>query len=186
MGIMDGGPDEGNTLGLALAMGSMLTRMAQARGTQARDNLAMRLNEELIGKKLLLSSVRRIYCWAKRTSSTVEELFAKIDIDGSGSVDVKEFRSGMSLLGLKFDDRELGVLVEHMDESGDGVLDTGEFCLKMTEMLEAEATSGSSILSTFCHYLHTSGETAAKLFGELDADGAKSASNRPQIGLKLA
>jgi len=39
-------------------------------------------------------------------------------------------------------------------------------------MLEAEASSGSSIMSAFCHHLHTSGEAAAKIVGDLDADGS--------------
>ena len=146
-------------LNLALAMGGMLSRMA-AHGKHAKVSLAAKTDADNLRKMLLLSCVRRIYSWAKRTSSTVEELFTNIDIDGSGSVDVREFRAGMATLGLKFDDRcapalgyfrlrfrppfltdfrsdygcgrELGALVEHMDDSGDGVLDTNEFCLKMT------------------------------------------------------
>lgn len=42
----------------------------------------------------------------------------------------------------------------------------------MTELLEAEASSGSAILSSFCNVLGKTGQAAAALFAELDEDGS--------------
>ena len=166
---------------VALALGGWLNRL-ESRNSGAKEAAAAA--EEAAAKEaaatihreheeeLLLGSVRRIHSWAKRTQATVAKLFAEIDADGSGSIDVSEFRRGAAELGLKFTNEETTALVKHMDADGDGVLDTNEFCKRMTEMLEAEASSGPVILSTFLLHLHTNDLTAAKLFADRDLDSS--------------
>ena len=123
-------------------------------------------------RKLLLSSLRRITSFLKRSNLSVTELFAKIDVDGSGTVDETEFREGFLGLGLNFQERAMRVMLKYMDDSGDGELDIEEFESKMAKMLEAEAATPKAILSGFVNYNHKQGITARELFEQLDEDGS--------------
>ena len=51
-----------------------------------------------------------------------------------GSVDIAEFRQGMGLIGLKFDEGSLALLMARLDESGDGSLDIAEFVVRFTRV----------------------------------------------------
>ena len=158
-----------------------LTRNVQKEFIALRSVAAAdRKRHEADRRSILVSTVRRIYGWARRrlndedgsVADCVKPLFAQIDADGSGEIDAHEFRLGLSAIGLQMDDRALSVLVEHMDADGNGILDMNEFCEQMTALLEAEAAAGSTILSKLCKVLQATGQTAAELFAEIDTDGS--------------
>jgi Ca2+-binding EF-hand superfamily protein len=152
-------------------LGGMLRAAAVVGGSDVVASVSQRPIAD-IESKLLLSAIRRIAAWAKRSNTTVTELFHQIDTDGSGSLDLDEFRLGLGAAGVKFDDRTMRVLLKYMDDSGDGTLDAGEFSEKMERMLEQAAAAPAAVLGSFCSHLHTTGKTAAMLFQELDEDGS--------------
>lgn len=122
--------------------------------------------------KVVLRIVQRIAAWETRSNTTAAELFAKLDRDGSGSVDVAEVQSGLSRIGVCLDGDQVNLLMQHMDSSRDGTLDIAEFTLWMAALVEAGSTTPESILSAFCNHLHNTKQTAAELFKALDADGS--------------
>ena len=94
--------------------------------------------------------LQRLDSFMKRSGLTLAELFAQIDMDGSGEVDVVEFRMGLASLGLLFDDASIGALVEAADTDGDGQLDAHEFCTRMETLLEQEALPGQTSFFRGC------------------------------------
>jgi len=54
---------------------------------------------------------------------TLTEVFQTIDEDGSGEIDVSEFRAGMISLGVSFTDEEITALMEQV-----------QFCLAFTSL----------------------------------------------------
>ena len=104
-------------------------------GLQARREAAEKAaGQGKLERAQLLSAVRRIYGWARHrfhsgsedvsVADLVAPLFAKIDADHSGTIDAGEFRLGLASLGLKLDDQATTVLVKHMDDDGNGQLDS--------------------------------------------------------------
>ena len=62
---------------------------------------------------------RRCICsWVARHGKSLEEVFALIDTDGSGDLDVGEFRAGMLQMGLAFCDEEIEALMHVLDADG--------------------------------------------------------------------
>jgi Ca2+-binding EF-hand superfamily protein len=120
---------------------------------------------------LLTKCVRKINAHVQHAGLTLPELFSTLDVDGSGSLDYSEFRDGMEQIGLRFENVEIAALVQHMDSDGDGELDTAEFCEKMQELREAEASTGSAILSRLCRHLEHGGLSPESFFEQLDTDG---------------
>ena len=90
--------------------------------------------------------------------------------DGSGAIDIVEFRLGMAAIGLKLDNIAVEQLVMYMDSDNDGTLDKQEFCAKMDALLEEESTTGSAVLSTLIAHLARTNQDAVQFFRELDTD----------------
>jgi hypothetical protein len=70
---------------------------------------------------MVVLAVSRIQSWVKRSGKELSELFAKIDVDGSGDFDVQEFRAGMLSIGLTFTDDVINALMSFMDSDGGGM-----------------------------------------------------------------
>ena len=119
----------------------------------------------------LLRVVRRLRSFLKRSGETLPELFAKIDADGSGSVDIVEFRTGLRTIGLVFDDMSIASLLQLVDSDGDGQLESEEFCTRIGAMIEKEATQPRVVLSQLSIHLQAKRTTPQALFDELDTDG---------------
>ena len=115
--------------------------------------------------------VQRLDGYMKRSGQTLAELFAQIDMDGSGSVDIIEFRLGLRSLGLLFDDLSIEALLKVVDTDGDGQLEAHEFCARVHALIEQEATRPQVILTQLCFYLRNNRVTAQALFDEMDTDG---------------
>lgn len=114
--------------------------------------------------------VRRLVSYVKRSELSLPELFAMIDKDGSGSVDVNEFRAGLRSVGLSFSDADIDELLKLVDADGDGELECDEFCSCMDEIIEQDASSGPSVLTNLCNHLHVHGTNAQELFDSFDDD----------------
>ena len=57
----------------------------------------------------------------------IKEVFEEIDRDGSSSIDKRELKKAMEVLGLNLRSAEIDALFERFDESGDGSIDYGEY-----------------------------------------------------------
>ena len=153
----------GNAVAAAVHMGKLSSVSSESKKLQqARDAAA---------KLAVLQVVRRLDGFLKRSRTTLAELFTQIDTDGSGSVDVKEFRLGLRSVGLLFDDISIESLLTLVDTDGDGQLEKDEFCARIGAMIDEEATTPAAVLSRLCIYLRANRTTAQALFEELDTDG---------------
>ena len=124
-------------------------------------------------QQILLSAARRMNGYVKRRlgDGGLEALFATLDRDGSGSLDVSEFRAGLTrTIGLNFDNQTISVLMAYIDTDGSGDLNVEEFCNKMLALQESEDSSGRVILSRLCKHLASSGTTVDAFVAELDGD----------------
>ena len=105
---------------------SIVTKLSQMRGKQAFwKNLQALLTTESIqgGKAVTLTSYRRF----------VQELFRKIDTDGSGEVDMQEVRQVMAKVGMAINDDVLERLIEEHDLDKNGQLSLEEFTQFITQ-----------------------------------------------------
>lgn len=105
---------------------SIVTKLSQMRGKQAFwKNLQTLLTTDSIqgGKAVTLTSYR----------SFVQELFRKIDIDGSGEVDMQEVRQVMAKVGMEINDDVLERLIEEHDLDKNGQLSLEEFTQFITQ-----------------------------------------------------
>ena len=55
------------------------------------------------------------------------EAFRKIDKDNSGSLDQREFKLALKRLKLHLNERQLGLVMNHLDTDGDGAISIDEF-----------------------------------------------------------
>ena len=109
-------------------------------------------------------AVARIYAWLKREAKSLNELFTKIDTDGSGDFDEREYRAGMLSIGLAFDNNTIQAMFSFMDSDGEGTVDTAEFIANMESFGSLMGESASSILLGLCLHLDKAGETIKDVF----------------------
>ena len=60
------------------------------------------------------------------TEAEIRELFASIDADGSGAIDVEELHEALDMMGL-------GLSMRQVQELMDGVDDDGEHCIQLRD-----------------------------------------------------
>lgn len=125
-------------------------------------------------KKIASLAVGRIVATTNRAKISMEELFQRIDEDGSGEIDVTEFRKAMLAMEIPFTDEEIDALLSQLDTDGGGSLTLDEFVPKLLAFQQQRANDAGVVLSKICHYLNAQGETAAAVFSRLDADGGGS------------
>ena len=116
--------------------------------------------------------ITRIQSWLKRSGRQLSDLFAKIDKDGSGELDSREFRAGMLQIGLTFEDAEISALFAHMDNDGSGTISTVEFIEKMDQFVADLSESAGTILLLLSLHLDREKKTLADVFQGVDVDGS--------------
>eukprot|EP01046_Picozoa_sp_COSAG06_P004743 COSAG06_NODE_203_length_20332_cov_14.679978_11_plen_1688_part_00 len=116
--------------------------------------------------------VTRIHSWLKRSGRQLSDLFTKIDQDGSGELDSREFRVGMLQIGLTFEDAEISALFAHMDSDGSGTISTIEFIDKMDQFTAELSESAGTILLHLCLHLDREKKMLADVFQGVDVDGS--------------
>ena len=145
IGGWEGGEPEG-----APAEAPLLRRSIPAE--QAHDELAEAEARQRARRETAELAVTRIYGWLKKEGASLQDLFTKIDKDGSGAFDQDEFRAGMLEIGLTFDDNTIGAVFSFMDESEgffDGEVDTGEFISAMESFNASQQVSATACWRSF-------------------------------------
>eukprot|EP01043_Picozoa_sp_COSAG02_P035320 COSAG02_NODE_2522_length_8608_cov_47.463862_4_plen_727_part_01 len=66
-------------------------------------------------------------CAGLTSKLQAREAFRKIDKDNSGELDASEFKLALKYLHLHLNERQIGVLMKHLDKDGDGTVSTEEF-----------------------------------------------------------
>ena len=151
--------------------GASLQRTKSLVGTSRMPPSAERLEKQ---KKIATNVVGSIVGAAKRLRLTLEELFVRLDEDGSGDFDVIEFRRGMLSMEVSFTDAEVDALMSQLDSDGGGTLTLDEFVPRLLSFQQQRGNDANTVLSKICHYLNIHGETAAAVFSRLDTDGGGS------------
>ena len=66
-------------------------------------------------------------------SGSLTKVFRGFDEDSSGSVDYREFRTGLMKIGVPLNDKEFDMLIAEVDNDGGGEIDYNEFAEDMKE-----------------------------------------------------
>ena len=74
----------------------------------------------------------------------LESVFASFDEDGSGEVDITEFRQAVEALGIKVTPKQLMLFRRDIDQDGDGHVSLKEFLLATRLRMKAQALEGHS------------------------------------------
>ena len=82
-----------------------------------RRSAGMAPSAELVAKQKRVATlaVGKLISAARRLGMSLTELLQTIDGDGSGEIDVAEFRAGMLALRVTFTDEEITALMEQLD-----------------------------------------------------------------------
>eukprot|EP00960_Hanusia_phi_P032705 750013-Hanusia_phi.AAC.1 len=122
---------------------------------------AIEQNEELMQKQLM---EKLGHLEEADLGKRIEELFAEIDKDGSGEIDVYEFNDALVMLGINYftnKPRDLKKLVDKYDTDGTGRISFDEFVSMIVELLaKARITVQSSTINK-AHLQHK--ETQKKM-----------------------
>ena len=87
----------------------------------------------------MLNYVRKERGWKK----SIESLFAKFDKDGSGEIDIGEFREAVITLGFGLTPKQLVYFRRDIDQDGDGYVSLKEFLLAIRLRMKAQIAVGS-------------------------------------------
>jgi Ca2+-binding EF-hand superfamily protein len=67
----------------------------------------------------------------KTSNANLREVFASFDSDGSGKLSNLEFKNALRQLNLGLTSKEIDMLLNYIDESGDGKINWEEFSKKL-------------------------------------------------------
>jgi hypothetical protein len=85
-----------------------------------------------------------IFEFLERTRSKVMDVFQRIDTDGSGELDVDEFRHAFQLMGLDLPRSQVIKVIDKLDDDGNGNIDLEEFITKMKELARTRRTQAKA------------------------------------------
>lgn len=78
-------------------------------------------------KKKLLELMNKLMAYVEKMNYRMVDLFNQFDKDKSLSVSREEFYTGLKGIGVPMEDKDLTLLINLLDEDGDGEIDYGEF-----------------------------------------------------------
>ena len=97
-------------------------------------------------------------------------LLNAIDTDGSGDVDLAEFRLGFqNILGICLSDDNLDVLFKEFDSDGSGTIDSAQFISKLA-MIRGEPDMQTAV-QTIVDWMDRTSHTVQSLMSLFDEDG---------------
>ena len=151
-------------LGLSLSAGQMSAFQQQVDTDGDGDvslvefTSAVRAEKEALSVALASawSSVRAV---SKRQGRELERLFRETDTDQSGGLELSELSQLMARCGAKLSPREQRMLMQSIDEDGDGSVNYAEFmgALQRSEALPFDASAAEEALEqvhrSCCHFV---------------------------------
>lgn len=126
--------------------GKGLTDLASLRAARAKEveipasfsSFRMTYDQRLAQQKInVIKMLRSAVSDGKRqlygkTLTDMGDIFGSMDADGSGSIDVREFRDGIRRLGLGLTEPQIQEMVMAFDEDGNGEIEHKEFMALVT------------------------------------------------------
>jgi Ca2+-binding EF-hand superfamily protein len=78
-------------------------------------------------QELIESAMRQIYDKCGHSAQKALNIFAEIDVDGSGEIDYEEFEQFLRRLGVYLSEEQVQWMIEELDRDGDGVVTESEW-----------------------------------------------------------
>ena len=90
------------------------------------------------------AAVNRMFRYLQSSNQDIVANFAKFDDDGSGELDVDEFRAALLEMGLGMDDEQMGLVMREIDTDGGGTISIDEFTDRMKQIDSRILCTGTS------------------------------------------
>jgi hypothetical protein len=104
--------------------------------------------DDLIELVVKHTGVERDLLLLKLKAKDIHAVFRKFDLDGSGTVDYDEFRSGLRSLGIKLSDKDFGDMMGALDNDHDGEINYDELIEDMRDKQRHEEHVQGGVFAT--------------------------------------
>lgn len=121
------------------------------------------------------AAVNRMFRYLQSSNQDIVANFAKFDDDGSGELDVDEFRAALLEMGLGMDDEQMGLVMREIDTDGGGTISIDEFTDRMKQ-IDSRMTAGGvgtvqATLDRIFEFIHEKKFRVIDMFNKIDVDG---------------
>ncbi len=113
-------------------------------------------------------------------------VFSMLDLDGGGTIEGEELKSGLQAVNIECNDEQLETWVKEVDENSDGVIDLIEFIIFMTNMKKKalEEAERAAMRRGADGFLKMRKKAQARKLAQMQTAGTTSA-NKPDSGVIL-
>lgn len=110
-------------------------------------------------------------------------VFSMLDLDGGGTIEGEELKSGLQAVNIECSDEQLEEWVKEVDENSDGVIDLIEFIIFMTNMKKKalEEQEQKAMRRGADAFLKMRKKAQARKLAELQESGATNENNKSTI-----
>lgn len=120
-------------------------------------------------------AVNRMFRYLQSSNQDIVANFAKFDEDGSGELDVDEFRAALLEMGLGMDGDQMGLVMREIDKDGGGTISIDEFTERMKQ-IDSRMTAGGvgtvqATLDRIFEFINEKKFRVIDMFQKIDADG---------------
>ena len=121
------------------------------------------------------AAVNRMFKYLQASNQDIVANFAKFDDDGSGELDVDEFRAALLEMGLGMDDEQMGLVMREIDKDGGGTISIDEFTERMKQ-IDSRMTAGGvgtvqAALDRIFEFINEKKFRVIDMFNKIDVDG---------------
>lgn len=105
------------------------------------------------------------------THQTAEELFTKLDTDGTGALDAKELHAALAEIGINVSLRAAKAAMLEFDLDGDGQLEIGELNQLLEEFMRQRRVCVAGVLGCVLDYVKETKTSVVRVFARADQNG---------------
>ena len=120
-------------------------------------------------------AVARMFKYLQASNQDIVGNFEKMDADGSGELDVEEFKAALLAMGLGMSDEEMGLVMREIDTDGGGTVSIDEFVDRMKQIDSRMAEGGTGtvheVLDRIFDFINTTKFRIIDMFNKIDIDG---------------
>ena len=121
------------------------------------------------------AAVERMFKYLQSSNQDIIANFAKFDEDGSGELDVDEFRNALLEMGLGMNDEDMGLVMREIDKDGGGTISIDEFTERM-QKIDSRMTAGGvgtvqATLDKIFEFIQEKKFRVMDMFNKIDVDG---------------